>query len=132
MAGETQSGAGPLARPNPPVPLDPRVRRFLDVLAAGKPPNALDTTVEERRMGLAELMKLAGPGAAVGHIENRSIPGPAGPLPVRIYSPLAAVAEPSPGLVYFHGGGLVAGTVETHDGIARALAACGGCRVVSV
>lgn len=114
------------------MPLDPRVRRFLDVLAAGKPPNALDTTVEERRMGLAELMKLAGPGAAVGNIENRSIPGPAGALPVRIYSPLAAVPAPSPGLVYFHGGGLVAGTVETHDGIARALAASGACRVVSV
>ena len=37
-----------------------------------------------------------------------------------------------PGLVYFHGGGLVAGTVETHDGIARALASSGACRVVSV
>ena len=37
-----------------------------------------------------------------------------------------------PGLVYFHGGGLVAGTVETHDGIARALASSGACKVVSV
>jgi len=37
-----------------------------------------------------------------------------------------------PGLVYFHGGGLVAGTVATHDSIARALARSGACRVVSV
>jgi acetyl esterase len=114
------------------MPLDPRVKRFLDVLAAGKPPNALDTSVEERRLGLAELMKLAGPAAAVERVEDRTIPGPAGPLAVRVYTPLDAKAPLLPGLVYFHGGGLVAGTVATHDSIARALANSGACRVVSV
>jgi acetyl esterase len=120
------------------VPLDPRVKRFLDVLAAGKPPNALDATVEERRRGLVELMKLAGPEAAVGRIEDRTLPGPLGrALAVRIYSPLDSKAtdpriELLPGLVYFHGGGLLAGSIATHDSIARALANFGGCRVVSV
>jgi len=115
------------------VPLDPPVKRFLDVLAAGKPPNTLDTTVAERRLGLAELMKLAGPAAAVAGVEDRLLPGPAGsPLGVRMYTPLDAAAALLPGLVYFHGGGLVAGSVETHDGIARALAGFGACRVVSV
>jgi hypothetical protein len=33
------------------MPLDPRVKRFLAILAAGNPPNALDTTVEQRRQG---------------------------------------------------------------------------------
>jgi acetyl esterase len=120
------------------VPLDPRVKRFLDVLAAGKPPSALDTTVEQRRLGLAELMKLAGPEVAVDRIEDQTLPGPAGPLAIRIYTPLGANtplgAGPGilPGLVYFHGGGLVAGTVQTHDSIARALANSGVCRVLSV
>ena len=114
------------------MPLDPRVKRFLDVLAAGKPPNALDATVEERRLGLRELMKLAAPGAAVAGTLDRTLPGPAGPLAIRIYTPLAPAAPLMAGLVYFHGGGLVAGTVETHDGIARALANFGACRVVSV
>jgi acetyl esterase len=114
------------------MPLDPRVKRFLDVLAAGKPPNALDTSVEERRLGLTELMKLGGPMAAVDRVEDRTIPGPAGHLAVRIYTPLDAKAQLLPGLVYFHGGGLVAGTVATHDSIARALANSGACRVVSV
>jgi acetyl esterase len=114
------------------VPLDSRVKRFLDVLAAGKPPNVLDTTVAERRLGLTELMKLAGPAAAVGHVEDRTLPGPDGhPLGVRIYVPLDAAPLTS-GLVYFHGGGMVAGTVATHDGIARALSSSGACRVVSV
>ncbi|MEA3197998.1 MAG: hypothetical protein QOF32_2050 [Gammaproteobacteria bacterium] len=114
------------------MPLDPRVKRFLDVLAAGNPPNALDTTVEERRLGLTELMKLAGPETAVARIEDRTLPGPTGALGVRIYTPLDAGSNPLPGLIYFHGGGLVAGTVATHDPIARALAASGACRVVSV
>jgi acetyl esterase len=105
----------------------------LDVLAAGKPPNALETSVEERRVGLSELMKLAGPAAAVGGTLDRTLPGPGkSALAVRIYSPEGATAPEMPGLVYFHGGGLVAGTVETHDGIARALTNAGACRVVSV
>ena len=114
------------------MPLDPRVKRFLDALAAGKPPNALETTVEERRLGLTELMKLAGPQAAVGRVEDRTLPGPAGALGIRIYTPSGAGPELLPGLIYFHGGGLVAGTVETHDPIGRALANSGACRVVAV
>jgi acetyl esterase len=114
------------------VPLDPRVKRFLDVLAAGTPPNALDTTVQERRLGLVELMKLAGPEATVGRIEDRTLPGPAGALGARIYTPLDAGANLLPGLIYFHGGGLVAGSVATHDPIGRSLANSGACRVVSV
>jgi acetyl esterase len=114
------------------VPLDPRVKRFLDALAAGRPRNNLQPTVEERRQGLSELLKLSGPELTVGRIEDRALEGVGGPLPLRIYTPLHDVAETLPGLVYFHGGGLVAGNVATHDWFGRALANHGGCRVVSV
>jgi acetyl esterase len=114
------------------VPLDPRVKRFLDVLAAGKPPSMLETSVAERRLGLIELMKLGGPETPVGGVEDRCLPGPTGPLAVRIYTPLDAPSGLLPGLVYFHGGGLVAGSVQTHDAIARRLANAGACRVISV
>ena len=114
------------------MPLDPRVKRFLGLLAAGNPPDAIDTTVEERRRGLAELMKLSGPEVPVGRIEDRTLSLPPGMLAVRIYTPPEPKSELLPGLVYFHGGGLVAGSVQTHDSIARALANSGGCRVVSV
>jgi acetyl esterase/lipase len=114
------------------VPLDARVKRFLNALAAGNPPNALETTVEERRLGLAELMKLAGPETAVARVEDRTLPGPAGELGVRIYTPLDAGSGLLPGLIYFHGGGLVAGSVATHDSIGRALAHSGACRLISV
>ena len=117
------------------MPLDPRVKRFLDVLAAGNPPNARSVSVAQRRGQLVELMKLGGPGAPVGATEDRTLPGPSGPLAVRIYGPVrtaAANLDLSPGLIYFHGGGLVAGSIDTHDSIARALCHGGDCRVISV
>ena len=114
------------------MPLDPRVKRFLDVLAAGHPASMTEATVEQRRRGLAELMKLAGPDTPIGAVEDRALPRPGAPLIVRSYAPLNAAPAPSPGLVYFHGGGFVAGSLATHDSIARALTHFAGCRVISV
>lgn len=113
------------------MPLDPRVQRFLGLLNAGNPPDARKTTVAERRNGLSALMKLGATSIAVPRIEDTTLPGPEEPLPVRIYSPIDD-DSPLPGLIYFHGGGLVAGSIETHDTIARALASSGACRVLSV
>jgi acetyl esterase/lipase len=117
------------------VSLDPRIKRFLGLLAASNPHSARDATVAERRAGLAELMKFGGPSVPIGRVADTTVPGPAGPLPVRLYTPHARAESPPdqlPGLVYFHGGGMVAGSIDTHDGIARALANAGDCRVISV
>ncbi len=112
------------------MPLDPRVKRFLNVLAAGNPPDARTASVEERRAGLASLMDFAGPRVELERIEDRTLPGPSGILRIRLYSPSSD--DQLPGLIYFHGGGFVAGTLETHDPIARALAQSGLVRVASV
>ena len=50
---------------------------------------------------------------------------------LRVYAP-EGLAAPSAGLVYFHGGGLVAGGLETHDALCRTLAHEAGCRIVAV
>jgi acetyl esterase len=112
------------------MPLDPRVKRFLNLLSAGNPQDARSATVEQRRAGLVELMKFAGPPPALERVEERSLPGPEGALRVRLYSP--SPAKILPGLIYFHGGGMVAGSLDTHDSIARALAHAGAVRVASV
>ena len=53
-----------------------------------------------------------------------------GDVPVRTYTP---TESPDPGvLVYLHGGAFFLGSLETHDHVARALAAETGLRVVSV
>jgi len=115
------------------VPLDPRARRFLDTLAAMNPPSALALTPAERRGALAQLLSFCGELEAVGAIRELKLPGPEGPLGVRVYAPHgSAPDEPLPGLIYFHGGGLVAGNLDTHDPICRSLANASGCRLLSV
>jgi acetyl esterase/lipase len=129
------------------LPLDPRVKRFLDALAAGNPPNARTVSIAQRRAQLAALMELGGPAAAVGNIQDLAIPGSSGPLALRVYTPepsaesaQGASAGPArglaaglnPALIYFHGGGLVAGSLDTHAAVARALCHWSGCRVIAV
>src|SRR5215203_2037308 len=56
----------------------------------------------------------------VGKVEDRSIPGPDGDVPVRIYWPVETAAA-LPIVVFFHGGGWVIGGIESHDGTVRSL-----------
>ncbi len=53
-------------------------------------------------------------------------------LALRLYTPAAAAGELLPALVYFHGGGLVAGSLDTHDPICRSLCNATGCQIISV
>jgi acetyl esterase len=130
VAGGDSAGTGPVKQIRARMPLDPRVKRFLNLLAAGNPPDARNATVEERRRGLVSLMEFAGPPPALERVEDRALPGVDGPLRIRLYSP--SKADVLPGLIYFHGGGLVAGSLDTHDCIGRALSHYGGVRVLSV
>jgi acetyl esterase/lipase len=109
--------------------LDPQAKAFLDQAAAsGAPPlNALP--VPEARQALRALFS-TGERESVKTVEDRQIPGPAGRIPVRIYTPEGK--GPLPVLVYFHGGGWVLGDLETHDGTCRSLANAAGCIVVAV
>jgi len=115
------------------MPLDPKARRFLDTLAAMNPPSALTLSVDERRAGLVHLLSFFGAADEVATVDQFELPGPEGTLPVRAYAPIGAcIGERLPGMLYFHGGGLVAGTLDTHDPICRSLSNASGCRVLSV
>ncbi len=69
--------------------------------------------------------------APVGSVRELSLPGPGGPLPARAYHPPSGPELP-PLLVYFHGGGHVIGSLDTHDAVARNLCAGASCVVLSV
>jgi acetyl esterase len=73
-----------------------------------------------------------GNDAPIGKVDERTIPGPAHPIPVRVYTPLGAKDGVLAGLVFFHGGGFVIGDLDTHDDLCRCLANESGCRVVSI
>ena len=102
------------------MPLDPKAREFLDmIIAAGQPP-LHKMSVDEARMAIAAMAGLQGPLAELARVENRDIPGPAGDIPVRVYTP--AGGGPFPVLVYFHGGGWVIGDLDSHDAVCRTIA----------
>jgi acetyl esterase len=111
------------------MPLDPQARAVLDLLAAPDGPD-LATMAPEVIRRLADAAVALDPGEPVARVENRTVPGPAGPIPVRIYAP--ETGRSLPVVAYFHGGGFVYCGLDTHDGTCRALANASGCAVVSV
>src|SRR5438093_13283858 len=111
------------------MPLDPEAKMLLEQLTAVVRPFD-ELSVDEARAAIATLSAAAGEGEAVARVENRALPGPLGEIPVRVYTPEGRA--PFPVLVYFHGGGWVIGSLETHDGICRHLANAAGAVVVSV
>jgi acetyl esterase len=126
------------------MPLDPLAKRFLAMTAAASPgdrsrpspqDHAQDRTqdrIQDRRQALAKLMQFARADVTEVTGVDGTLPGPAGDIPYRLYAPANATIEPLPGFVFFHGGGMVAGSIETHDRVCAALAQTTGCRLISV
>jgi len=112
------------------MPLDPQAKAVLDRLASMGGQQLHEMSVAQARELILGMVALAGEPESVARIENRTVPGSAGQIPVRIYTPVGTA--PFPVLVYFHGGGWVIGNLDTHDGICRSLANRVGCLVVSV
>lgn len=114
------------------MPLDPYVKRLLDMLAAGRT-DVTRLSPEAMRQAIDKLAQLVdAKNVSIGAVENREIPGPACGLPIRIYTPVMETTGRLPGLIYFHGGTGVFCSIETHDGLCRMLANESGCRVISV
>ena len=114
------------------MPLDSHAKRFLQRVAATNPASPLELSVRDRRAALEQLLRIASRAEEVESIAERAVPGAEGPLQVRIYTPLHASEALLPGLIYFHGGGLVAGSLDSHDPICRALSNASGCRVIAI
>jgi len=115
------------------MPLDPSARKFLGALAATNPPSARSLTVSERRRALQNLMGFFGPVEEVARVQEQTVPGAEDPRAVRIYTPLgAASAAALPAMIFFHGGGLVAGGLDSHDGVCRSLANASACRIIAL
>jgi acetyl esterase len=113
------------------MPLDPQARAYLDVVASLGFPLPRTITPAEMRANAVKRKEYFGiPPQPVAKVEDRTVPSPDGEIPVRVFVPEAA--GPLPILVYYHGGGWVTGSIETHENTCRALANLTPCVVVSV
>ncbi len=128
--GSSASGSYlPAARHRPVVTdLDPTLATVVDDLETRLPSWGSMSVAEART--LEDELFSAGDGPAVAAVEERTVAGPAGAIPVREYTP-ETVATPAT-LVYAHGGGFVLGTLDSTDDVCRRLADRVGCVVRSV
>ncbi|HUH00604.1 MAG TPA: alpha/beta hydrolase, partial [Kofleriaceae bacterium] len=95
---------------------------------AGRAELGRSSPEQSRRELAASVARVAGIPPRVGSISDRD----AGGIPVRIYRPPGPTAGAGPAVVFFHGGGGVAGTIDTHDEPCRLLCAGLPATVVSV
>jgi acetyl esterase len=112
------------------MPLDPLAKRLLTMMAAAAPAERRRPSTSERRQSLAKLMQFARADAASVSATDGTLPGPGGDIAYRLYAP--GDDAPAPGFIFFHGGGMVAGSIDTHDRVAATLAEATGCRLISV
>ena len=113
------------------MPLTPALAEYLAPINAMNAPG-LDTMpiATARELGNAGVALGAKPPAPVVEVTDRTIPGPAGDIPVRVYVP--GGAAPFPVVAYFHGGGWVLGNIDTHDRVVRRLCRASNALIVSV
>jgi acetyl esterase len=111
------------------VRLDPAVRALLDDADPDAPPLAA-MALDELRAAIAGMQDWQGPATEVAAVEDRTVPGPDGPVPVRIYR--ARADGPRPLVLFTHGGGWMTGSLDIVDRPARLLACATGGVLVSV
>ena len=112
--------------------LDPQAKALIDLMVARAVPAVHTLSPSEARRFYRERRSFTQPDApALAQIEDRSIAGPHGTVPLRIYRPRHSGA-PLPALVYFHGGGWTIGDLDTHDVLCRQLCLGAGVVVVAV
>jgi acetyl esterase len=106
---------------NQKIVLEPKTQAFVDALTAqgGKPIYQL--SYADARKGLEDLQASASVSKLPADVEDRMFPvGPTGQIPVTIYRPKGSKGS-LPVVVYYHGGGWVLGSKNTHDRLLRDL-----------
>ena len=113
------------------MPLDPEVRKII----SSSPPLPEDlsslSAQELRRNADRGMLSLYTEREPIGSVEDISVRTRDGSIGARIYRP-AGGGGPLPLIVYYHGGGFVYYSVETHDNICRLLSTLSGAAVLSV
>jgi acetyl esterase/lipase len=112
------------------LPLDPVARKLLDDFVSSGRPNAHLLPVAEARRNFEALFEGLGPGVDVVEVREHAIAVADGSIPARSYRPSAATGLAL--VVYFHGGGWLLGSVDSHDGVCRSLAVASGAVVLNV
>ncbi len=111
--------------------LDPEAGTFLQLYNAAVRQPVRRAGLRRARRSWRLLAAVLGRAGPVARIETLSVPGPGGPIELRLYRPVPRGAA-SPAFVWFHGGGFMMGEPATADTICRHVASVSGAVVVAV
>ena len=112
--------------------MDPKAQIIGEFVKSIRVPGYFPPLPELRQQLRTMVTLMDEPAPALPRIENINIPGPAGPIPARVYDAAGSSSTAKPVLAYFHGGGWVQGDLETHHGLCARLALSSGALVVAV
>ncbi|RDI30413.1 acetyl esterase [Rhodococcus sp. AG1013] len=102
--------------------LNTEIQLMLRMLALIPDSDFEELPLEQSRAQIdMEARLVSGRPIPMASVETVTIPGLAGPIPARMYRPEGLPAA-APLLVYFHGGGFVLGSLDSHDSLCRFLA----------
>jgi acetyl esterase/lipase len=112
--------------------LDIQLKGMLEAVAASGAPDLGDLPPPAGREMYRQIFAGGDLPPADVQVENRSIDGPGGALPLRIYTPRGANGAARGVVLYCHGGGFVLGDLDIYDSTCRTICAGSDCIVVSV
>src|SRR4051794_19569775 len=113
--------------------LSPHTQLVLRLQRLGREPGAGTLPLDQGRLAVLRHAAIAGGDQPIGRTEDLEVAGAEGPLRARLYVPRALLnGTGHPLLVFFHGGGMIFGDLESHDPLCRFLAEQAGVRVVAV
>ena len=112
------------------MPIDPQVESLLSEMAALGGPPIHELSVTEARTVAEGMNALAGDPIEVAAVDNITIPVNGADIGARVYTPEGD--GPHPVVMFFHGGGWVICSLDTHDNVARAICRDAEALVVSV
>ena len=112
--------------------LDPQAKWVLDMAIEAKVPPLEDMSAQEAKATYEQrAQKLCLHDVSIGKSEDLNIDGPNGAIPLRIYTPTGQKSN-RPVVIYYHGGGWVIGSRNSHDTLCRQISNEGDFIVVSV
>jgi acetyl esterase len=113
--------------------LDTETQLMLRLLRIARRPVITTQPIGEIREAMLRQAALAGGRQPIGETRDLQVPGAAGPIGARLYTPRSTIeASGSPLLVFIHGGGMVYGGLDTHEATCRLLAERASSKVLAV